>query len=674
MKKLTNKHWRLETDEQDIAWLYFDKFGSSTNVLSVDVFKELDAIISDFNNQNLTGLIIVSAKDNGFIAGADVHSFTSINTKEQAFTLLELGHSVFNKLEALPFPTLSLINGFCLGGGLELSLACRYRVALDDPKTRIGLPEVKLGFHPGWGGTMRLVRLIGATNAMDLMLSGRTVNARAAKKLGIVDRVVPERHLKNAAVTLISKLPAKHKPPFVQKTLDQKILRPVIAKYLNKTVEKRVSRNHYPAPFALINLWEKHGGNEKRMLQEEINSVAELITTPTAQNLVRVFLLQERLKSYGRDSDFEPHHIHIVGAGIMGGDIAAWCAFRGLTVTLQDREPKFIAPALKRAYSLFKKRIKEPWRVQAAMDRLIPDQKGLGVAKADVVIEAIIENVEIKNSLFKEIEPKLKEGTILATNTSSIALNKLTTGLDNPGRLVGIHFFNPVAMMQLVEIVHSDKTDKIISDKAAAFCRCIDRLPIPVNSSPGFLVNRILMPYLMEAMILLQEGIPPRVIDKAAISFGMPIGPIELADNVGLDICLSVADILSKSLDLQVSDELRKKVENGKLGRKSGSGFYQYKKGKPRYEKINMEAYAVEEITDRLILQILNEAKACLHEGVVQDSDLVDAGMIFGTGFAPFRGGPIHYLENRGEQVIQERLYFLKEKHGERFTPHAGWA
>jgi len=407
MKKQTNKHWHLETDQQGIAWLYIDKAESTTNVLSVAVLNELDTILDTLKEQGPGGLIITSAKDSGFIAGADVHSFTSVNTKEQALDLLELGHSVFNKLEALPFPTLSLINGFCLGGGLELSLACRYRVALDDPKTRIGLPEVKLGFHPGWGGTMRLVRLIGITAAMNLMLTGRTVNARAAKKMGMVDRAVPDRHLKNVAVTLISKLPAKHKPPFLQKMLNQKILRPVIAKYLNKSVEKRVSRNHYPGPFALINLWEKHGGNEKRMLQEEINSVAELIITSTAKNLVRVFLLQERLKSYGRDSDFEPRHIHVVGAGIMGGDIAAWCAFRGLTVTLQDREPKFIAPALKRAHSLFKKRLKEPWRVQAAMDRLIPDQKGLGAAKADVVIEAIIENVEIKNSLFKEIEPTL---------------------------------------------------------------------------------------------------------------------------------------------------------------------------------------------------------------------------------------------------------------------------
>jgi 3-hydroxyacyl-CoA dehydrogenase / enoyl-CoA hydratase / 3-hydroxybutyryl-CoA epimerase len=660
MKKEIYKDWRLEIDSKNIAWLYFDKSDSSTNVLSVAVFNELDTILEDLKNRNPDGLIIVSAKDNGFIAGADVHSFTNINT--------ELGHSVLNKLEALSFPTLSLINGFCLGGGLELALACRYRIALDDPNTRIGLPEVRLGFHPGWGGTLRLVRLIGVTNAMNLMLSGRTVNARDAKKLGIVDRAVPVRHFNNAAVMLLSRLPPKHKPVVLQSIASHRLFRPIIAKYLSKAVGKRASRNHYPAPYALINLWEKHGGHEKEMLQAEIISVAELITTPTVQNLVRVFLL------LGRDSDFKPQHVHVIGAGVMGGDIAAWCAFRGLTVTLQDREPKFIAPVLKRAYILFKKRLKEPHRIQAAMDRLIPDHKGLGISRADVVIEAIIENLEAKQSLYKQIEPELKKNAVLATNTSSIPLDNLSLQLKEPGRLVGIHFFNPVALMQLVEIVQGNNTDKQTLDQAAAFCRYIDRLPLPVTSSPGFLVNRILMPYLMEAVTLLQEGIPARVIDKAAIIFGMPMGPIELADSVGLDICLSVAEILAKSLDLKVPEELRSKVEQGQLGRKSGRGFYYYKNGKPCYKKEKIDNYSLDEITDRLILPMINESIACLREGVVQDPDLVDAGMILGSGFAPFRGGPMHYMEECGRKTIKGRLQALKEKYGERFAPDTGWA
>ena len=411
------------------------------------------------------------------------------------------------------------------------------------------------------------------------------------------------------------------------------------------------------------------------MLMEEAISVAQLVSGATAQNLVRVFLLQERLKSLGKGVDFQPKHVHVIGAGIMGGDIAAWCALKGLTVTLQDREPKFIAPAVKRAHALFKKRLKVPHLIQAAKDRLIPDQHGSGVKSADVVIEAIIENKEAKQELFSQIESLLKPDTILATNTSSIPLDELSETLQQPDRLVGIHFFNPVAKMQLVEIVEGENTSQENKNKAAKFCRCIDRLPLPVKSSPGFLVNRILMPYLMEAVKLLEEGVPAQVIDRAATDFGMPMGPILLADTVGLDICLSVAEILGEALGLNVPEALRKKVKAGKLGVKSGQGFYQYKKGKQMKTKVNVDNSDShsEDIADRLILQMLNESIACLREGVIGNMDLVDVGMIFGTGFAPFRGGPMHYMEQRGRQDIVDRLKELEGQYGERFAADAGW-
>ncbi|MBI4006846.1 MAG: enoyl-CoA hydratase/isomerase family protein [Gammaproteobacteria bacterium] len=673
MAKQKYQHWRLENDQQGIAWLHFDKHDSSTNVLSSEVFEEFDIILSHLPDTNPKGLIILSDKQNGFIAGANVNEFTAIETKEQALALIQFGQSIFDKLEALPFPTLSQIHGFCLGGGLELALACRYRIALDDPKTRIGLPEVLLGFHPGWGGTMRLVRLIGAPAAMDLMLSGRTVDARTAKKLGIVDRIVPQRHLNNASRILIGKHPKKHKPGKLIMLANHRFARPQLAKYLRSQVNQHARRDHYPAPYALINLWEKYSGDEREMLRAEANSVAELVTTPAAKNLVRVFLLQERLKSLGHASEFEPRHVHVIGAGVMGGDIAAWCALRGLSVTLQDREPKYIAPALKRAGSLYKKKLKDPRLIQAAQDRLIPDHKGLGVEKADVIIEAIIENLDAKQSLYNQIEPKLKDNAVLATNTSSIPLDALSKSLARPGRLVGIHFFNPVAKMQLIEIVQGEKTDKVILDQAAAFCRTIDRLPLPVKSSPGFLVNRILMPYLMEAVLLLEEGVSAQEIDRAATTFGMPMGPIELADTVGLDICLSVAKILAEALDMTIPDQLRKMVAAGHLGRKSGRGFYEYHNGKPRYNRKNATSLTAADVTDRLILQMINEAMACLREGVVADTDLLDAGMIFATGFAPFRGGPMHYMEQRGRQEVKDQLLKLKEKHGDRFSPDAGW-
>jgi len=669
------KNWHLETDEDEIVWLHFDKAGSSTNVFSSDVFEEFFVILDQLEEMNPKGLIILSGKESGFIAGANIEEFTQLKSKEEALELIRVGQSAFDKLEALPFPTLSLINGFCLGGGLEMSLACDYRIALDDPKTRLGLPEVLLGIHPGWGGTMRLTRLIGAPAAMDLMLSGRTVNARAAKKMGIVDKITAQRHLKRAAKMLISRCPGKSRPGKLVSLANFAVARPLLAKYLRKQVAKRAPEAHYPAPYALIDLWEKHGGDERSMLMEEAVSVAGLITEGTAQNLVRVFLLQERLKSLGKGVDFQPKHVHVIGAGIMGGDIAAWCAFKGMTVTLQDREPKFIAPAIKRAHALFKKRLKVPYLVQAAKDRLIPDQQGLGVKNADVIIEAIIENKQAKQDLFSQIEPLLKPETIFATNTSSIPLDELSETLQQPDRLVGIHFFNPVAKMQLVEIVEGNNTSEENKNKAAKFCRCIDRLPLPVKSSPGFLVNRILMPYLMEAVNLLEEGVPGQVIDKAATDFGMPMGPIFLADTVGLDICLSVAEILGAALGLSVPDKLRKKVEAGDLGVKSGQGFYRYQNGKQVKNKTAPDSSSEqsEDIADRLVLQMLNESIACLREGVIEDNDLVDVGMIFGTGFAPFLGGPMHYMEQRGRQVIIDRLKELEGQYGERFVADAGW-
>ena len=669
------KNWHLETDEDEIVWLHFDKANSGTNVFSSDVFDELFVILEHLADLNAKGLIILSDKESGFIAGANIEEFTQLKNKEEALELIRVGQSAFDKLEALPFPTLSLINGFCLGGGMEMSLACDYRIALDDPKTRLGLPEVLLGIHPGWGGTMRMPRLIGAPAAMDLMLSGRTVNARAAKKMGIVDKITAQRHLKRAAKMLILRRPKKGQPGKLVGLANSAVARPLLAKYLRKQVAKRAPEAHYPAPYALIDLWEKHGGDERSMLLEEAVSVAGLMSEGTAQNLVRVFLLQERLKSLGKGVDFQPQHIHVIGAGIMGGDIAAWCAYKGMTVTLQDREPKFIAPAIKRAHALFKKRLRVPYLVQAAKDRLIPDHKGLGVKHADVVIEAIIENKEAKQALFSQIEPLLKPETILATNTSSIPLDELSETLKQPDRLVGIHFFNPVAKMQLVEIVEGNNTSQENKNKAAKFCRCIDRLPLPVKSSPGFLVNRILMPYLMEAVNLLEEGVPGQVIDKAATDFGMPMGPIFLADTVGLDICLSVAEILGAALGLNVPEALRKKVEAGELGVKSGQGFYSYQNGKKVKSKTATDGSGqqAEDIADRLVLQMLNESIACLREAVIEDKDLLDVGMIFGTGFAPFLGGPMHYMQQRGRQDIIDRLKELEDKYGKQFAADAGW-
>jgi len=667
---IKNINWRLEKDRNGIAWLQFDKADSGANVLSADVLEELDRFLKNLSEEQLQGLVILSAKPNGFIAGADIKEFTKLKDSSAAEKLIRSGQAVFDRLENMPFPTVSMIHGFCLGGGLELALACRYRVAEDHQRTRLGLPEVKLGIHPGFGGTVRLPRLIGAPNAMELMLTGRTIDVRRAKNIGLVDYVVPSRHLKKMSVMCIRNHLPVHKPSLGLRLTNNMLVRPFIKKVLIKNVNKRVQEAHYPAPYALINLWESYAGNPDKMLAEEARSVAELITGSTAQNLVRVFFLMEKLKSMGRSTDFSASRVHVIGAGLMGGDIAAWCALQGMNVTLQDREAKYIAPAMKRAYRLFKKRLKKPRLIQSAMDRLMPDVNGrAGLKRADVIIEAIFENVEAKQNLFREIEPVIKPDALLATNTSSIPLEALNRALSRPERLVGLHFFNPVAKMQLVEIVASASTGPDEVNRAKAFTRQIDRLPLPVKSTPGFLVNRVLMPYLLEAVSMVDEGISPADIDRAAVDFGMPMGPILLADTIGLDICLHVAEIISKGLNISIPARLRAIVKEGRLGRKSGQGFYVYKKGRPVVSKTSSSRTSAKDLTDRLILRMVNEAISCLNAGVIENADLLDAGIIFGTGFAPFRGGPLNYRYTEGSKNLRHRLEELEGHYGKRFHP-----
>jgi len=667
------KNWKINQDNDSIVWLHLDKQGSPTNVLSQDVLHELRDIVFDLEKNPPRGVVFLSDKESGFIAGADIKEFPEIKTEEQAREALNLGHSIYNSIENLSCPTVALIHGFCLGGGMELALACRYRIADNDPKCKMGQPEVKLGIHPGFGGTVRMIRLIGIMNGLDAMLTGRNISARVAKRIGLVNYAIPKRHHINAARSVVFKPPRPFKLPFWNKLLNHKQVRPWVAKLLTKKVEKKASRAHYPSPFAMIDLWVRCYDDHQYMLQEEINSFVGLIVGKTAQNLIRVFLLSERLKSLGKAGDYNPKHVHVIGAGVMGGDIAAWCAMRGFKVTLQDHKMETLAKVVQRAFGLYKKRLKDKRLIRGALDRLIPDIKGDGLKSADIVIEAIFEDAQVKRDLFADIEPKLKKDAIIATNTSSIPLDELNTILKKPERLVGLHFFNPVAMMPLVEIVHSPKTSEEVSNKAAAFTRRIDKLPLPVTSTPGFLVNRVLMPYLMESVELAEENIPLALIDKSALEYGMPMGPIELADTVGLDICLKVAEILSQHMDIAVPDRLRKMVEAGKLGKKTGKGFYAFKNGKPVKPAIPKDYQAPTDIQDRLIMRLVNEAVACLRDKVVDDADLADGGIIFGTGFAPFRGGPFHYIDSRGKDQLIKLLDQLEHRHGPRFAADKGW-
>jgi 3-hydroxyacyl-CoA dehydrogenase / enoyl-CoA hydratase / 3-hydroxybutyryl-CoA epimerase len=637
------KNWKLDRDADGIAWLSFDKAGTSTNTLSADVFEELRAVLTLLAAAPPKGLVIRSAKENGFIAGADIDGFTQLKTVDDAIALVKRGWDAYNELAGVPYPTLALIRGFCLGGGLELALACRYRVVVDEPGTRLGLPEVMLGIVPAWGGMRRLPRLTGAPAALDLLLTGKTIDARRAKALGIADECVPARVMMNAARGVLLAAPPPRRVPFPLALTLNPLVRPIIAAQARKQVAARARREHYPAPYAILDLWVKYDGDALAPPPGDPASIAHLLQAPTAMNLIRVYKLQERLKNFGRDAVFAAKHVHVVGAGTMGGDIAAWCALRGLNVTLQDQNAERLAPAMGRAAKLFTDRLKDPRRIRDALDRLTPDVAGDGIAHADVIIEAIFENLEAKQQLFVALESKAKPTALLATNTSSIPLEQIAAPLKGPGRLIGLHFFNPVARMMLVEIVVGAQTQPALLPSAAAFVRQIDKLPLPVKSAPGFLVNRILAPYLMEAMRCVEEGMAPETVDEAALAFGMPVGPIELADTVGLDICLAVGEMLGEGT--QAPKKLTELIAAGHLGRKTQRGFYDWSSGKAAK---GAPGAVPSGLVDRLIRPLLTEAKAALAAGIVSDADLVDAGAIYGTGFAPFTGGPMHYLAARG--------------------------
>jgi 3-hydroxyacyl-CoA dehydrogenase/enoyl-CoA hydratase/3-hydroxybutyryl-CoA epimerase len=636
--------------------------------------EEFDTVLAVLESQRPTGLVIRSAKKSGFIAGADVNEFRGATDPQPVETGIGRAHAVIDRLEALKIPTVAVIHGFCLGGGLEVALACQSRIAIDG--ARFGFPEVLLGLHPGLGGTARFTRLVNPMQAMTLMLTGKTIDARRAKSLGLVDAVAQERHVRNAVKDAVFGRLKRARPGLLNTILNLGPARGFLASRMRAEAEKAAPHEHYPAPYALIELWEKHGGDKAAMLAAEKTSFARLMVTPTAQNLIRVFFLREQMKKLAGSGN-RIGHVHVIGAGAMGGDIAAWCANQGLRATLADVKPEPIAGAIKRASDLFGKIMRKRTDIRDALDRLTPDLEGEGVRNADLIIEAVPEKLELKQKVYAGLEPKLKPGAILATNTSSIPLQDLRSMLQSPQRLLGLHFFNPVSRLQLVEVVSNDGTDPTMLKAALAFVGAIDRLPLPVKSSPGFLVNRALTPYMLEAMVMLDERIDKLTIDAAAEKFGMPMGPIELADQVGLDICLAVGDMLrSKFGDLLPPTPawLREKVSKGELGRKTGKGFYIWKDGKAdKSSRSPSTAQPTDEMIDRLVLPISNVCVACLREGIVDNPDMVDGAMIFGTGYAPFRGGPLNYARTRGVENVVSSLRALAQKFGGRFAPDSGW-
>ena len=641
MNAINCQHWQLDIDPQGIAWATLDKAGESANSLSSDVMNELAQILDALDAKPPKGLVFRSGKVVGFIAGADIQEFDKLDTPEKALELVARGWHLFNRLAALPYPTLALVRGHCLGGGLELALACRYLLAVDEPGTKMGLPEVMLGIFPGWGGMLRLPQRVGPQAALDMMLTGKTIDAQRAKRMGLADECVPPRVMENAAKTLVLSNAPSRPLSFLQRLLNGPF-KSVVAGAARKQVAKRARLQHYPAPYAIIELWARYNGNALAA-PDLIDSI---VRSSTARNLVRVFFLQERLKSFGKTGGgFQAKHVHVVGAGVMGGDIAAWCALRGVRVTLQDQGMERIAPALARAYAAYGKRIRDKLQLRDVMDRLIPDPEGYGAAQADVVIEAIYENLEAKQALLKKLEGLMKPEAVLATNTSSLKLEDLRTVLSNPVRLVGIHFFNPVAKMPLVEVVSADGGDPEVALRAAAFVRQIDRLPLPVKSAPGFLVNAVLGPDMLEAMRAVVEGLSPEIVDEAMLAFGMPMGPIALVDMVGLDVAMAAGRGLAGA-GVEPPKCLVERFNAGCLGKKSGKGFYDYSTGQPAKRVAGIVPAG---LAERLIAPLLERTQQLVDAGIVADADLADAGVIFGTGFAPFTGGPLNYVKTRNK-------------------------
>ncbi len=632
-------NWTLERDADGIAWATLDVADAAANTLGAAVLTELASLLDALDRQPPTGLVIRSGKAAGFIAGANIDEFTRIDSAAAARALVERGWNLFARLASVSYPTLALVRGHCMGGGLELALACRYRLVVDEPATRLALPEVMLGIYPAWGGMLRLPQLIGPAAALDLMLTGKGVDAAKARRLGLADDCVPARVMDNAARILLLSGREPRRLPLLQRLLNGP-LAGIVAARANKQEATKALPEHYRAPFAIIDIWARYGGNALAVPADSPSSLEAIFRSPTAKNLVRVFFLQERLKAFGKDADFQPRRVHVIGAGVMGGDIATECALRGMIVTLQDQSIERIAPAIARAAKRIERKFRGKRReARFALDRLIPDPAGHGVAQADVIIEAIFENLEAKRALFVDIEKRARPDAVLASNTSSLRIADIAVALKSPGRLVGIHFFNPVAVLPLVEVVKGRATFDETYRRAASFVRKLDKLPLPVKDEPGFLVNAVLAPYMYEALRCMCEGLAPETIDAALVAFGMPMGPVELMDSVGLDIAVAAGTALAGA-DAVLPKILADRVAAGQLGKKSGQGFYRWQDGRAQKAA---PAAAPAGLAGRIMAPLLAATEACVAKGVVEDADLADAGVIFGTGFAPFTGGPLNY-------------------------------
>jgi 3-hydroxyacyl-CoA dehydrogenase/enoyl-CoA hydratase/3-hydroxybutyryl-CoA epimerase len=684
-----------ELHNDGTAILTFDLPGEKVNKLTTPVMDELDRVLDDLAAQKgIKALVIRSGKEGSFIVGADIAEIRAVEDAAVGERLARKGQAVFAKLEALPFPTVAAIHGPCMGGGLELALACSHRVVTNDQKTALALPEVKLGIIPGFGGTQRLPRLVGLANALDMILTGKSVYAKKAAKTGLADEVTYQELLLTRAMAMANKAAGKTRPskvrakrPLLIRLIEGNALtRPLVF----RAAEKRVlteTHGNYPAPLAALDAV-RYGLAHKRVAgyAREAELIGSLAPTEVSKNLISVFYLSETLKKDPHPSPLRVAQAGVLGAGVMGGGIAQLFAEKGIQVRLKDINTKAVGAGLKEAWSIFSKRrdkrILTPIQARDGHDRITATTDYSGFSAANLAVEAVVENMEIKKAVLRDFEGVANENAIYASNTSSLSITEMAGASKRPENVIGMHFFNPVEKMPLVEVVRGKKTSDETVAAVAALSRKLGKLPVVVHDGPGFVVNRVLMPYLNEAATMLGEGAGIEDIDGALLRFGMPMGAFILLDEIGIDVAHKVADILRQGLGDRVKPAplLGALYKEGYYGKKNGRGFYRYegkKRGAPDSAVYGLmpgrpsgkERMSPDEIVDRSILLMLKESALCLEEKIIDQPDLLDATLIFGIGFPPFRGGLLRYADKLGAKTMIGKLEALAAKHGDRFAP-----
>ncbi len=646
---ISYEHFELTRDEAGIAWLTIDVNGRSANVLSHAVMAELSDIIDSLATRPPKGFVFRSGKPRGFIFGADINEFASLETREAVESHIAEVLDCFQTIEDLACPSVILIDGICVGGGLELALAFDRIIAIDDAACQVGFPEINLGLLPGYGGSARACERMGPEAALQLVLHGRPLKARAALAAGAIDHLVEDRNgLEQAAREAVAGTIARAAPTQPDNLADN--LAGMIAAEKAK-LSARTSPRNMPAPFAILDHFSVDDLSKNNILKNETKLFSKLMMTPASAGLRRTFQLNDAVKK-GARGDSGVARIHVIGAGTMGGDIAAVAAMSGFSVTLQDLDPAAIDGAVARATALYERRLKDPRRVTETLARLGADPDGTGLASADLVIEAVAERLEVKQKVFAAAEAVMKPDAILATNTSAIPLEEIGSGLADPGRLIGMHFFNPVPVLPLVEIVYTDVSRQDFVTRAMQVCGAMKKQPIRCKSSPGFLVNRALLPYMFRAIEAMLEGADPDRLDQALVAFGMPMGPIELCDQVGLDVCLDAGRVIgiSKAAATALSDH----IDSGKLGRKTGSGFYEWDDKKAIRRRGDYPEAELDGIATDLLAPLIAECRAAVAEGVVDSADMADAACIFGVGFPAFRGGPLFWDESERNETERD--------------------